>query len=400
VFFHDLSNVQVYLDAYSHLDAKSHLAIASRFIEDLDQAAFHFITETQKPIPTAEEVHVEDHIEALKKIAPELLQGSETASVKEEPKPEIDETFDLVQDSKEEQEQPPVLEDTKETLDEPVLSKTEEVVEESVKENPGEELFTKDLEETSQENLEEAAEDVYAEESIEEKEDQEQPVKDLPEEVVYEDEPQEVSFEEEPQEIEDQVKEFVEEEPQEVLMSDTKEELFYEEVLQKEQEPEEVQDKIQETQVVFKDSPRSFSRKSRNASLIEAIAKESDTEAKTDEPQKEQPVRLSPITNQNEWIWGLQDEQNDEFYEFSEENMVIGRLLLETDITFKDKNISRKHATVLKRGNSWYIQDLGSANGTYLNQKPLLANIQYLLQDGDTLRFADKKLKFIHKENA
>ena len=50
--------------------------------------------------------------------------------------------------------------------------------------------------------------------------------------------------------------------------------------------------------------------------------------------------------------------------------------------------ISRIHAQITKREEQYYLQDLGSSNGTYLNGKRLEAKKEYPIQFGDAIAFA------------
>lgn len=47
--------------------------------------------------------------------------------------------------------------------------------------------------------------------------------------------------------------------------------------------------------------------------------------------------------------------------------------------------VSRIHAHILVQGNTYLIEDLGSANGTYLNESPLRPLTQYQLKLGDRI---------------
>jgi pSer/pThr/pTyr-binding forkhead associated (FHA) protein len=50
--------------------------------------------------------------------------------------------------------------------------------------------------------------------------------------------------------------------------------------------------------------------------------------------------------------------------------LVVGRDEL-SDIRINDQNLSRHHFTVVRSGESFVIQDLGSANGTWVNGRQI-----------------------------
>lgn len=50
--------------------------------------------------------------------------------------------------------------------------------------------------------------------------------------------------------------------------------------------------------------------------------------------------------------------------------------------------ISRIHAQIAKKEEKYYIEDLGSSNGTFLNGTKLEANKPYVIEDGDKIAFA------------
>ena len=56
--------------------------------------------------------------------------------------------------------------------------------------------------------------------------------------------------------------------------------------------------------------------------------------------------------------------------------------------------ISRSHADILTEGESYYIIDRQSYNGTFLNEKRLLAGQKAELHDGDLIRLADETFRF------
>jgi len=54
------------------------------------------------------------------------------------------------------------------------------------------------------------------------------------------------------------------------------------------------------------------------------------------------------------------------------------------DLAVADGSVSRKHARIEKRGESWAVVDLGSANGTYVDTQKVA---EAMLRDGQELRF-------------
>ncbi|MBN1993971.1 MAG: protein kinase [Anaerolineae bacterium] len=58
-----------------------------------------------------------------------------------------------------------------------------------------------------------------------------------------------------------------------------------------------------------------------------------------------------------------------------------------------EAGVSRRHARLLRQGEMWLIEDLGSMNGTYLNKKKLDSGVPTPLQNGDQVRCS--KLSFV-----
>ena len=57
--------------------------------------------------------------------------------------------------------------------------------------------------------------------------------------------------------------------------------------------------------------------------------------------------------------------------------------------------ISRRHARITSRGGQFYIEDLGSANGTFVNGRTRLKPQEpYPLVNGDVIKFGETTLKF------
>jgi hypothetical protein len=75
----------------------------------------------------------------------------------------------------------------------------------------------------------------------------------------------------------------------------------------------------------------------------------------------------------------------------------IGRLD-DSDITLPHRSVSRHHARIVPSANGYEVEDLGSTNGTWLNDRPL--NDRTMLSDGDSLMVGDIPLvvELIHPQ--
>jgi hypothetical protein len=61
-----------------------------------------------------------------------------------------------------------------------------------------------------------------------------------------------------------------------------------------------------------------------------------------------------------------------------------------------DDAISRRHAEIRRRGNQFFLVDLGSTNGTQLNGEPITPNVEMPLRDGGEIRLGAMTLLKIH----
>lgn len=64
----------------------------------------------------------------------------------------------------------------------------------------------------------------------------------------------------------------------------------------------------------------------------------------------------------------------------------IGRAV-ECDIVIASKSVSRQHTRIRRDGLRWFVDDLGSTNGTWLNGERLTGSL--VLLDGDSLKVGD-----------
>lgn len=65
-----------------------------------------------------------------------------------------------------------------------------------------------------------------------------------------------------------------------------------------------------------------------------------------------------------------------------------------------EKGVSRRHAAIRRKGNGYEILDLGSTNGTWLNQFLLLPDKSYPLESGTQIRLGRLSLLVLFEKTA
>ena len=75
------------------------------------------------------------------------------------------------------------------------------------------------------------------------------------------------------------------------------------------------------------------------------------------------------------------------------DHMTIGRSP-EAEVFLDDVTVSRNHALLVHRQDSYYIDDLGSLNGTYVNRRRIES---HRLEDGDEIQIGKYKLSYLEK---
>jgi pSer/pThr/pTyr-binding forkhead associated (FHA) protein len=73
-------------------------------------------------------------------------------------------------------------------------------------------------------------------------------------------------------------------------------------------------------------------------------------------------------------------------FELDQDSYTIGREA-GNDIVLEDPQVSRRHATLMRQGSTYLLEDIGSTNGTYVNGKRVTAPV--LLSNGDMIGLAD-----------
>ena len=80
-----------------------------------------------------------------------------------------------------------------------------------------------------------------------------------------------------------------------------------------------------------------------------------------------------------------------------DQSIVIGRSAEAAHHVDETSGVSRAHAEVVRVDNQWKVKDLGSRNGSKLNDVPMTPYEWYPLQPGDSLTLAASKYRFVQE---
>lgn len=64
-----------------------------------------------------------------------------------------------------------------------------------------------------------------------------------------------------------------------------------------------------------------------------------------------------------------------------------------------EAGVSRRHALIVKQGDAFYLKDLGSVNGSFLNKQRVAPETPLPLKDGDELRLGNIVMKVVLEGN-
>ena len=74
----------------------------------------------------------------------------------------------------------------------------------------------------------------------------------------------------------------------------------------------------------------------------------------------------------------------------TKERFILGRSKSQADLVLDDANVSRQHAAIERVGDAWYLADLGSTNGCYIEGQRISRR---MLADGDVIEITTHQIR-------
>lgn len=94
------------------------------------------------------------------------------------------------------------------------------------------------------------------------------------------------------------------------------------------------------------------------------------------------------------YLQGL-GENNNEKIVIDKPSFMIGRLKSQSDYISRNNAVGKLHAEIIHRNDTYYIKDLNSRNGTYINGERIVSNVECTIQNNDRISFANSEYKFL-----
>jgi pSer/pThr/pTyr-binding forkhead associated (FHA) protein/uncharacterized protein YhhL (DUF1145 family) len=130
---------------------------------------------------------------------------------------------------------------------------------------------------------------------------------------------------------------------------------------------------------------------------------------KTPEKFEIQDLYLQPNDNYNDTVFlgnginkgaflkGIQGEKIEEVRIFKN-SFIIGRSKPQVDFALQSKFVGKVHSEIINREDNYFIKDINSHNGTFVNNLRIDSNKEYEIRDGDKLVFADSEYAFFNEK--
>ena len=74
----------------------------------------------------------------------------------------------------------------------------------------------------------------------------------------------------------------------------------------------------------------------------------------------------------------------------TKDRFILGRSKSQADLVLDDANVSRQHAAIERVGDAWFLADLGSTNGCYIEGQRISRRA---LADGDVIEITSHQIR-------
>lgn len=75
-------------------------------------------------------------------------------------------------------------------------------------------------------------------------------------------------------------------------------------------------------------------------------------------------------------------------------DFIIGRLKGQADFVSSNHAVGKMHAEIVEKHGAYYIKDLNSRNGTFVNDRRIDSNVEFEIRHGDKIMFANSRFIF------
>ena len=108
-------------------------------------------------------------------------------------------------------------------------------------------------------------------------------------------------------------------------------------------------------------------------------------------------VFLGNAMNKGAFLKGMQEEKIEEV-KILKDNFIIGRSKPQVDYVLHSKFVGKVHSEIINREDNYFIKDINSRNGTFVNSLRIDSNKEYEIKNGDKIVFADIEYEFFNKK--
>ncbi|MCA9555687.1 MAG: FHA domain-containing protein, partial [Myxococcales bacterium] len=90
----------------------------------------------------------------------------------------------------------------------------------------------------------------------------------------------------------------------------------------------------------------------------------------------------------------IRDLEDQTVYDIGPEGAVLGRERAKTDISLRDESISKRHARIFLDDGQWFLEDLNSSNGTYVDDQRISGPV--MVSSGMAFSLAQRRFEVVY----